>query len=383
MEVLYLSSMCSQSEQDKMFKEYGAVTSFASQRFNRLFVEGLRANNCHVTALTFEYFPVKKAPQRSRFEETEDDVRYIYIPTGTGKVSIIRNAIKEIKKWCKEHKNGLVFCDTIIGELSIALNLSHVHNQTVAIVTDVPLSRANDNRKGIKKIPAIIKQRQIFKFDSYVFLTKQMNADLNNKNKPYVIIEGFAKKDTTESTEKYSKTCIMAGMLENVFGVEFLLKSFLKADVPNSKLIFYGYGSAVPSIEKAHAQDSRIVYGGILSNHDIVLEEKKATILINPRPDIDRWTSYSFPSKNIEYMSSGTPLVAFKLPGIPDEYDPYYFHIEGYDENVFGHQLNALLNMDVETISAMGRKGMEWVLAEKSPVLQVEKCLKAIKNSKE
>ena len=42
-----------------------------------------------------------------------------------------------------------------------------------------------------------------------------------------------------------------------------------------------------------------------LMNHPkIVKEEKKSTLLVNPRFTNEEYTKYSFPSKNMEYMAS-------------------------------------------------------------------------------
>ena len=88
----------------------------------------------------------------------------------------------------------MIIVDVILGEMSIALlfaKIFGVRNKTVAIVTDVPCIRAGDTRKGIKAIPMKIKNKLIKIYDSYIFLTQQMNKVLNSRNKPYVIVEGI------------------------------------------------------------------------------------------------------------------------------------------------------------------------------------------------
>ena len=35
-----------------------------------------------------------------------------------------------------------------------------------------------------------------------------------------------------------------------------------------------------------------------------------------------------FPSKNHEYMVTGTPVLTTKLPCFPEEYDPYLYYME-------------------------------------------------------
>jgi glycosyltransferase involved in cell wall biosynthesis len=376
MDILYLSSMCSKREQNEVFEKYGTITSYASQRFNHLFVEGLIGNGCRVTALTFEYLPGNAVVHRDSFIEIEDEIQYEYLPIGIGKIGLIRKAIERITSWCKEHKEGIVLCDIILGELSIALNLSNVGNcKKVAIVTDVPLNRANDSRKGIRLFPAYIKQKQIKYYDGYVFLTEQMNKDLNYKNKPYVIIEGFAKNVGSTVSTKYDKTCMMAGLLEDEFGVGLLLDAFTRMGIKDAKLIFYGKGSAVEKIKDYSRKDTRISYMGETTNQRIVEEEAKCTLLINPRPNKEKWTAYSFPSKNLEYISSGTPLVGFKLDGMPDDYIGHFYQIPNSGLDSFTELLYDLLTKDEVELREFGQNAKRWIIENKNPLIQGKKIV--------
>ena len=213
-------------------------------------------------------------------------------------------------------------------------------------------------------------------YDGYIFLTEKMNECLNKKNKPYVVVEGMVDQAVLEIPNtvenKYpDAVCMMAGLLEDIFGVSALLKAFMKTDNENARLLFYGKGSAVPEINACTEKDPRIKYCGELTNQQIVAEEKKATLLINPRPAGGEWTSYSFPSKNMEYMASGTPLVAYDLPCIPREYLPYFFRISGEDQ--LAVLLDELLSKDKDELHAFGLEAQRWVVAHKNAVTQAKK----------
>ena len=374
--------MISLSEQNKLFSKYGTLLSYAAQRFHKLVTKGLLDCGCNIYALTYENAPNGHFDDDKTYNETEDGITYEYIPFG--KIfSIIYYATKRIIKWQKEHPNGIIVCDTIVGELSIAVNLASVFCKinSVAIVTDVPLVRALDQRKGIRKLPIMLKQQMIYHYKNYIFLTEQMNSLLNKKNRPYVVVEGIADgtielENTKESSQK--KICIMAGLLEDEFGVGLLIESFKKADVKDSELVFYGKGKSVEKIIEENKNDERIKYFGELTNAEMIEKEKTATLLINPRPSVGEWTKYSFPSKNIEYISSGTPLVAFKLAGIPDEYDEYYYQIPSFEIDEFAKYLEELLKKSNEELFDFGRKAQEWVLKNKNPKIQAEKILKML-----
>ena len=375
-----------------MFAKYKSTSSHASQKFNRMMVDGFVKNGCKVDAITQRMVPSLDSEEYKRQDETENGVCFHYLPCIKNKrinrIMTILKARKEVIKWHKLHPYGVIACDIILGELSIAVLLSSVfhHLHTVAIVTDVPNIRAGENRRGIKAIPIRIKNAIIQKYNGYIFLTEQMNQTLNKSYKPYVVIEGIVdshvmEKPNTLEDKHDKKVCMMAGLLENVFGVEELIDAFKLVDNPEARLVFYGKGSSITKIKEAEKQDSRICYLGELTNSQIVDEEKKATLLVNPRPPIGKWTAYSFPSKNMEYIASGTPMLAYYLPCIPDEYLPYSFYIMNANDRVYelARELRTILDKDKKEIHDLGMRAQSWIVKNKNTEIQTQKIINMMK----
>lgn len=380
--VLYLSSLCTVKEYKKMFSKYGTTSSHASQKFNRLFVKGLIENNCEVYAISQKIVLNEQDVKKNIELDSESNVNYEYISWCKNKshnsIEFILKARKQIKKWIKNNPEGIVICDIVLGEMSIALlTLSYLlKGKKFAIVTDVPSIRAGEQRKGFKAIPYKIKNALINYYDGYIFLTEQMNQVLNKSHKPYVVIEGIADeevikyKNTVEHKAR-KKIVMMAGLLEEIFGVNILLENFSQIKNDDLELNFYGKGSSINVINNYSAKDPRIRYCGELTNEEIVKRETQATLLVNPRPPIGEWTSYSFPSKNMEYMASGTPLVAFDLPCIPEEYKQHFFCAKDVDD--FGRLLKKIVKKNTEELNAYGLEARKWIIKNKSSRVQVKK----------
>lgn len=391
MDILYLSSLCSKKEYERMFSTYGSTSSHASQKFNRLLIKGLVENGCSVEALTERIIVNCDENDLKSFDEIEDGIKYVYLPRYANRkknrIMTIFNAVRYMVNWKKKHTNGVVICDIILGELSLAVWFlsMFIKIKTTAIVTDVPSIRAGEKRRGIKSIPFKIKNLVISSYKSYIFLTEQMNKKLNPKNKPYVVIEGIVDdgvllKPNTLEAKHHEKVIMMAGLLEEIFGVDTLLSAFMKVDCSEARLKFYGKGSSVTQIINISKKDPRISYVGELANDQIVEEEKKATLLINPRPPIGKWTAYSFPSKNMEYIASGTPLVAFDLPCIPEEYKPYFYHLSQYSEEGICCILQGLLKLDNSSLHDFGIKAQEWITKTKTAKLQLKSYVDLLNN---
>ena len=391
MDVLYLSALCSEKEYGRMFDKYKTTSSHASQKFHRLICNGLRDNGCNVYTCSVRVIQAPAPDDLSKEDETENGIHYHYVKRvtnyGINRLYTVIQTLRCIFQWSRKHPQGIVICDIIAGEMSIARRIAKWIKPgiyTAGLVTDVPNIRAGDGRGGIRGIPRSVKNRLISSFDSYIFLTEKMNSLLNTRKRPYVIIEGvidsqvLQTKNTLEN--KYEeKVCMMAGLLENEFGIDTLLKGFMKVRDPEARLHFYGKGSAVDEIIGAGREDPRIKYFGEAKNRDIVAEEKRATLLINPRLSGEEWTQFSFPSKNMEYMASGTPLVGCRLPCIPEEYLEYFYVISDESDEGFAACLKTILSRDRKDIHAFGLRAQEWIVENKNAEKQARKITEMFK----
>jgi glycosyltransferase involved in cell wall biosynthesis len=88
-----------------------------------------------------------------------------------------------------------------------------------------------------------------------------------------------------------------------------LVHAFIDANVGNSELHLYGDGDFADELEEIARNNERIKYFGVKPNDYVVAEQLKVILLVNPRPTNEEYTRYSFPSKNMEYMVSGTPVL--------------------------------------------------------------------------
>jgi glycosyltransferase involved in cell wall biosynthesis len=112
----------------------------------------------------------------------------------------------------------------------------------------------------------------------------------------------------------------------------------------------------------------------------VVKAELAATLLINPRPSHEDYTKYSFPSKNMEYMASGTPVLTTRLPGMPDDHKPYVYLIEREDATGIQEALQRILAQDARTIHAFGMCSKNYILREKNNIAQASKIVRFVRS---
>ena len=117
----------------------------------------------------------------------------------------------------------------------------------------------------------------------------------------------------------------------------------------------------------------------MLLNTEIVKKEQEATLLVNPRPTGEEYVKYSFPSKTMEYMASGTPVLTTVLPGMPKEYHSYVYLLEDETADGITQKLKEVLANSDETLFRKGMEARKFVLEQKNNVIQASKILDMLK----
>ncbi len=391
-EVLYVSTLSSRRLLKDIYEKDGK-SPFAIQKFSRLIATGFVKNGIKTTALSNPVTSNKNLLAHVP-NEVEDGIDYVYIPFLA--IPIIKHIIVTayaffyVFLWgMKNRRNKVIVCDVIkISVCMGALFASKIIGiESLGVVTDMPgLMVGTDALKKCSlktRFITWVNKSYISHFSSYVFLTEQMNNSINTRHRPYIIMEGLVDANIadamSEKVEKASpRTLIYAGGLYARYGLKTLCEAFTQLPHQDVCLMLYGEGAFVKELEDYCKRDKRIRYMGIRPNEEVVREELRATLLINPRPTTEEFTKYSFPSKNMEYMVSGTPLLTTKLPGMPIEYHSYVYLFE--DESVEGYAetISHLLALPAKELESKGENGKAFVLKKKNNIKQSKRILNLV-----
>lgn len=399
MNILYISCLCSKAKYAEIFNNSKEKPGQQIQKYHRLMTEGLsKCENTKVTIISG--LPVSRAATRKIYFkkqlECKNNISYIYLPFINLPIcrhlALFISCFFSTLNFCIKNKDVIIICDILNISVSIgailASKLSRV--RSIGIVTDAPnfldpnnKKKSNILRKSLMNIIRKINNNILNYVDSYVFLTEQMNELINGKQKPYVILEGqvdINMQNVYNSIEnKYvKKICLYAGALKSIYGLDNLTEAFIKANIDGAELHIYGSGSFEEELKSICRKHKNIKYFGVVTNDVVVKEQLKATLLLNPRPTNEEFTKYSFPSKNMEYMVSGTPILTTKLPGMPQEYYPYIYLFD--DETVEGmiKSIEYVLSKDSMELYIKGFKAKEFVLREKNNIKQAQKIIEMI-----
>jgi len=158
-------------------------------------------------------------------------------------------------------------------------------------------------------------------FSGCIVLARALASDFA-PGMPFMLMEGIADgPNNVPVVEKaLDFTYLYAGGLSRANGVDVLVRAFRNLPYKDVSLVLYGKGDVEAEVIAASSYDPRIVYLGQRPNSEVLEAMARAHVLVNPRRVEVGYASYSFPSKLLEYMESGTPVLTTALPGIPEDY---------------------------------------------------------------
>ena len=400
MKIIYLSSGCSNAKFDYLTQKQMTKKIPQAQKYHRLLMEGMIANNIE-SLLAISTLPVNSTWTKQRIfkkeEEIENGIRFIY-PKFINSV-LLRNitrkkaAFKEIKQHMGD--DTVIICDILNNALSsVAIKCRKKFGIPIlGIVTDVPGLTSGSIKKQYSFIKRIyisfverLNKRNMGKFDMYLFQTIDTNEIANKKNKPFIVLEGQCDsqmKDLHNSIDlKDTPRVVMyAGGIHKEYGIELLVKSFISADIKGTVLKIYGDGNYRNELMDISSRHDNVKYCGCVPNSIIVSEQLRATLLVNPRLSHETYVRYSFPSKTLESMASGTPLLTTRLPCIPKDYNDYIYFFDEENEESFKETLIQVLNNSKNELHNKGMLAKEFVLQKKNNVYQAKRLLDFIKKN--
>lgn len=387
--VLFCGQVIPEELFNQFYDELSTTTFPAANVFLNNVLAGLEQNRCEVYRTCY-------LPKKYLSKLKKDNIATVWVWRMQKNILFRRMAevfgsfISVIKynQQCK-HKQKRVLFDVLslyhaIGGL-LACSLCKI--PTVGIVTDMPGHRMHtDSQLCIRqKLYDRIGIKMVSMYDSYMLLSEEMKKSPALKNKESVVIEGLYKESIpfqkgAESGEK--KVIVYAGSLFYQYGIMNLIDAVCQINQNDFVLKIYGAGEMVDKIISISKRDERIQYMGSVSHAEIVQIERDADLLVNPRPVDCDYVKYSFPSKNLEYMASGTPFIMTDIPSMPVEYKKYLFVVPNNHVESLKHAIEEILFGDhCEFYRKKAMYARTFILNEKNSKVQTEKLLRMMYGS--
>ena len=393
MNILYISALASEARIMKEYERSGKNPGFAVQKFSRLLAKGLSENGANVLALSNPPYVGGVKRYVHFHKEKEAGLKYKYVPYLN--IPILKHfciflySFFYVLFWGgRERKDKAIVCDVLSISICMGAMIASKINRvlSVAVVTDIYDLMSVETKKSIKvSIAGKLNAWYSSSFDKYILLTEQMNNIVNPKGHPHIVMEALCDSsiintiENSDAKKNYPRIVMYAGGLYEKYGLKMLTEGFIKANIEDAKLVYYGDGSYVEEYKKKCEKYSNLEYGGIVPTEIVVAEELRASLLVNPRFTTEEFTKYSFPSKNMEYMASGTPLLTTKLPGMPSEYYRYVYLFDKETVDGYAEAIRKALSHTEQELRLFGYNAKQFVLQNKNNVQQGIRVLQFLK----
>lgn len=359
----------------------------AADALQKSIIEGLKLNNTKPKLITVPFltnFPsYKYLIVKGQKNKTEISIPFLNLKFFDS-YSKSFNLRKILKKELTGNNTEVLL---IYGMFDYFLRAIPKNNtsKVCLIVPDLPRMMGGDlNKIHIKLYINFIEKiilKNIHKVDAFVLISRYMTEFIDIKDKPFVVVEGIYNNQLNipEQTKENQITILYTGTLAKRYGILNLLNAFNTIQEKQFVLWICGDGDGKKEVELAAKNDSRIKYFGVISNKEALILQKRASILVNPRNSQSDFTKYSFPSKTMEYLASGTPTVMYRLDGIPTEYYKYCFCPEEETDLALKDTLLKVANLSQEERTNFGKEAQQFIYQDKNPKVQVSKILEMMK----
>ena len=372
----------------EFMKQTKVGLDFAANNLQKAIIKGYEENGIsyHIINAPFvgafpPYYKKAIVPSYVSQDGKVNSVEYLNI-TLVKRLSIINSIKKEAIQWCDKNadKNTVIlFYSFSYIKLAKILKKKYPFIKCCLLVTDLPEFMAS-NRSFLTRLNSFIslfipKSNFDNSFDGYILLADLMKLRLPIGSKPYIIMEGiFNNTDKYDFPYKERERVILyTGNLGQRYGLIDLFNAFENIPKSNYRLWLCGTGDTVDYIKDLEKRDKRVKYWGMVNREKIFELQRRATVLINPRHSNEEYTKYSFPSKTMEYMASGTPTLMCSLASLPELYKEHLYIFE--DESVEGmsKKIEEICDKPQEELDSFGRSAAEFIMNYKTPKPQVKK----------
>lgn len=402
MKILFISGVYPKGE-EKVFRSNckGVGLQNAANTFQWAIIEGLYQNQADFEVISFPFLPGYPIHYKKLFTPS-GDLLFQGDNIGTFRSYNTFFLLKDYSKRKRLHKllnkrlknNYQVYGDNIMiltytpsscfMSAIIPLKKKYPQIKICSIIPDLVDDATNPvfRLSWLKYLQAKKEQKTVREsynyIDKFVLLSSAMEEKIPQAHNHNIVVEGIASEvDMSPVPVKQNtvKIVLYTGTIQEFTGILNLIKAFKLTTNKNFRLIICGSGDCVSKILELSKDDSRILYKGSVAREDAVVLQHEATLLVNPRQPNISLTRYSFPSKTIEYLSSGTPMLGYRLEGIPSEYYDFIFTPKDLSDIALAEKINEILCMSPDTLREIGQNAKEFIHFQKEAKTQVKKII--------
>ena len=303
----------------------------SNQNFYYKLIKALAINN-NVSVVSHR--PLVKGMFRKNYLESDTvsdgKIKFYYTNNRCDKVFKLLREKSTIIKTARQAIEDFMSEDFVIVTDTLRLNLLKAAKKVAKLYGAKIIGMLTDNPFNLSSGSPFMKKylvEQASNLDGYLSLTNGL-VEVYNSSKPSYVFEGLVCEESDGKKDPIFNYFYFGGSLYERYGVKTLVDAFHKSNVKN-KLVLAGSGPLAEYIEQMAEDDYRILYLSQLSKEKNIAYMRNSIANINPRPLDPKMDNESVPSKLLEYLSIGTPVISTKFPKLFSTFKDDITWIEG------------------------------------------------------
>ena len=191
-------------------------------------------------------------------------------------------------------------------------------------------------------------------------------------NRHSLLVEGGVMESLVERFEKVERKddksfhIVFAGQLSVLNGVTLLLDAIKILDMHELRVTILGAGQFSDAVQAAADQDSRIRFKGLCSHEEVLHAYEQADLLVNLRRTEYQTHRYVFPSKVVECLATGRPLLTTCTGHVEKEFSDFVFKLREESASALADEIRKIAALPREDRDALGRKAQTYIREHKT-----------------
>lgn len=279
--------------------------------------------------------------------------------------------LKLLRRWYKKNANRndkriILLNSSIEINLAVIVVSKLYKIKTSSLLIDTALGNFKPDTLWNKYMFFCYKYgEKLYKYlDGSMALNPKVFQHLKLCEKPTHLTKiGFSRTHNYPDSKKRStkKKIVYTGSLMYYDGTEELLNAVSRLSNEDIELKVYGNGPLKSMVETYASQYEHINYMGYLSNEKIGRVLQEADFLINPRISYFYTDIFGFPSKMVEYLLSGTPVITTSFSAMPKEYRDFVYLISEETAKGIEKSIVEAVHDDPETQEKMVKNAYDYI----------------------
>lgn len=270
-----------------------------------------------------------------------------------------------------------------------------VNVKIIASINDIEIPGNTVPKTIFHRIDYYLQRRLIPRLDGHIVVSEKIIRDFA-PGADYLCLEGGVSPEflsrcsdakraynNSISGDNQSFKIVSFGSLEDINGFRVLIDAFgilRSKGLDNVELYIAGKGSLRQLVVDASNEDVAIKYLGYISHEEVLDYYAKADLLVNLRLANNINSGYFFPSKLLEYLSSGTAVLTTRVGSVSSDLENIVYFLDEESPQYVADALLRIINADIRELRYKGMSAAKFVEENKTWPRQARRVVDYIRH---